>query len=222
MVITEAKLPKNLIERTAEEVTVDRFLLMFLISTANKIRSLWGKTKLEKLVYCSQYGMMKTRIKGFNYYFYRWHFGPYSEQVYEDLAAFSECGFVAHKVESGEIAVTPKGLRILHQFDDVINDNAAICAIIRETAEDYKEYSADKIKEAIYETLVFGSKKTYVRDVDMGDPLLHKLPKEEAKTVFKIESGKVETLWILFAPKFYEQILRARADRVVLPYTPLK
>lgn len=217
----EAKSTENQEDRNSKEATIDRFLLMLLISYANRNKSLWGKTKLEKLLYCSQYSMMKTKIKGLNYYFYRWHYGPYSKQVYEDLAILSKCGLVTQRVDLGEMITTPQGLKILELFNDVINDNSDVRDILKETTYEYREYDADKIRDAVYNTIVYGTKNLYVRDVKLGDPLLYKLPENKAKNIFRINSGKLETLSILFMPEFCEQIIKARVDKVILPYKPL-
>jgi len=206
--------------RDENEATIDRLLLLFLIANANRVRALWGKTKLEKLAYCSQYAMMKGSVKGFNYYFYRWHHGPFSDQIYDDLDRLSKCGFVKQR-EEGEIVVTPPGQEVLTLNSDILNRNQEICDAIGEVVSDYKTYTADQIKDAIYGTLVYGSRKRYVRDTKLREPLLYKLPKDEAKVTLRIDGSKLETLLILFTPKFYDQIMKARADKVILPYEPL-
>jgi uncharacterized protein YwgA len=217
----EANSTQNPKDRNDREVTIDRLLLMLLISCANKARSLWGKTKLEKLIYFSQYSMMKTGNKSLNYYFYRWYYGPYSEQVYGDLDVLSKCNLVIQRDDSREIITTPKGQEILERFKSVFNENSDTYDTIKEITSEYRTCDADQIRDAIYNTIVFGTKNLYVRDVGLGDPLLYKLPEEKAKNIFKISSGKLETLSILFMPNFYEQIIRARAEKVILPYKPL-
>jgi len=205
--------------KTPEEEVVDRLLLLYLINKAHAIRSLWGRTKLEKLVYCSQYGMMKSGIKGFNYHFYKWKFGPFSDEIYEDIDQLSKGKLIVKGVEDFQVA--PLGLKILEDCKELLDKNRGITKYIDEVVSDFKDYDADRIMNAIYETTVFEEKKRKVKDVPPKGELLSKLPIGKATKAFQIDSSWLETLEILLTPGFYDLILKARADTRTMPFTPL-
>ncbi|MCJ7609716.1 Panacea domain-containing protein [Candidatus Bathyarchaeota archaeon] len=209
-------------ERTEAEATIDRFLLLSLIQEAHRTRSLWGKTKLEKLVYLSQYALEKMKTKAFNYYFYKWHYGPFSDQIYRDLDGLTQCGVIRLRSRNNdEMVSTTSGIQLLETYSDILKKNRDIYEPIEEIVLDHKDYTADEIKEEIYNTVVFYDRRKYVRDARLGEPLLFKLPEHETRITFRIGKKELESLFITLAPGFSDQISRARANKVLVEYRPL-
>jgi uncharacterized phage-associated protein len=206
--------------RTPEEEAVDRLLLLYLIDYAHKMRSLWGKTKLEKLVYCAQYSMSTEKTKGFNYFFYKWKFGPFSKEIYEDLEQMKENRLILTK-EFQDLQPTPIGTKVIDDCKEIFKQNHDIINHIDCIVKEFKNYTADAIKDEIYGMVILGQKQKRVGDADLEEPLLQKLPLQEAKRVFQIDRSWLETLEIMFSGEFYESIIKARSDPRTVPYEPL-
>jgi hypothetical protein len=174
-----------------------------------------GKIKLLKLVFLSEARMNKNEIKGFNYYFYRWNYGPLSDEILQDLDCLVENGLL-EKVENS-ICITSKGRELLGSSKDLLTRNEEILEPIRQVVREFGHYRGESIKMIVYGTPKAGEEKL-VKDTEHGEELLSELPREEAKKWFLIDDNWIETLELQFDREACSSLDRgiqdARAGRV--------
>jgi len=197
--------------RNPEEAIVDKVLLLYFIKKAEEKGKIWGITKLMKLVFFGEREMVKDRVKGFNYKFYRWHLGPFTPQIYEDLEFLIENELVT---EREGIETTDHGEAILSELDDLLKlkENKAVLEYIDRLVDRYASEGTGELMKAAYESeveLIPFKIKARVRDVPAGYDLVTKLSETEAREAFEIDDAWLETLDILLDRHAYESLKEA-------------
>jgi len=201
--ITEAKF------RNPEEAIVDRVLLLYLIKKAEEKGRIWGITKLMKLAFFAEREMVKNKVKGFNYNFYRWHLGPFTPEIYEDLEYLIENELVT---EQDGIETTNQGEEILRELEDLLKENKDVLEYIEKLMGKYASKGTGELMKSAYETEVEIKPfkiKAKVRDVPIGYDLVTKLGETEAREAFEINDAWLETLDILLDKRAYESLKEA-------------
>jgi hypothetical protein len=195
--------------RNPEEAIVDKVLLLYLIKKAEEKGRIWGITKLMKLAFFAEREMVKDRVKGFNYNFYRWHLGPFTPEVYEDLEYLIENELVA---EQEGIGVTNQGAEILMDVEGLLKENKGVLEYIDELMGKYAGEGSGALMKSAYESeveIMPFKIKAKVRDVPIGYDLVTKLNETEAGDVFEINDAWLETLDILLDKRAYESLKEA-------------
>jgi uncharacterized phage-associated protein len=198
--------------RNPEEAIVDKVLLLYLIKKAEEKGRIWGITKLMKLVFFAERKMVKYNVKGFNYNFYRWHLGPFTPEVYEDLEYLIETDLVA---EREGIEVTNHGVEILKAVEQLLKENENVLEYIEELVGKYASERTSELMKLAYETeveIMPFKIKAKVRDVPVGYNLVTKLGESEARDAFEIDDAWLETLDILLDTQAYESLKDAMAS----------
>jgi uncharacterized phage-associated protein len=192
--------------RNPEEAIVDKVLLLYLIKKAEEKGRIWGITKLMKLAFFAEREMVKDKVKGFNYNFYRWHLGPFTPEVYEDLEYMIENELVA---EQEGIGVTNQGAEILMEVEGLLKENKGVLEYIENLMGKYASEGTGELMKSAYETeveIMPFKIKAKVRDVPIGYDLVTKLGETEARDVFEINDAWLETLDILLDKQAYESL----------------
>ena len=138
------------IENTKERI-VNNLLLSYLIDKTNKEGNIEDNLKLQKLTFISQKKFIERKLKGFSYNFFRWHKGPFSADVNNDLALLKQMNFARwedkiYLIEEGEV--------LLNQCEDLFKRNDAFLQIIDSIIKEYARLKPDEIKEKVYEMKV--------------------------------------------------------------------
>ncbi len=195
--------------RNPEEAIIDKVLLLYLIKKAEEKGRIWGITKLMKLVFFAEREMVKDKVKGFNYNFYRWHLGPFTPEVYEDLEYLIENELVA---EQEGIGVTNQGGEVLMELEDLLKENKGVLEYIENLMGKYACEGTDELMKSAYESeveLMPFKIKAKVRDVPIGYDLLTKLGETEARDAFEIDDAWLETLDIILDKQAYGSLKEA-------------
>jgi uncharacterized phage-associated protein len=175
---------------------VDKLLLLYLIGETNKKDSMDGNFKLQKLPFLAELGMFKERLKGFNYTFFRYLWGPMTKEIYKDKDTLVQNGFI---VSSRTIKLTPRGNSVVSDFYDVLNSkqNLEFKEKIDEVVDKFARYSFDSLKRYVYNIKLapvdIPDKELRIEDIPIGYDIIVPLTGEESKKTFFIEDNYLES-----------------------------
>ena len=182
-------------DRTLEEIVSDHLLLMYIIKKHSEISHRYlGITKLQKYAFLSENSMNENKIKGLNYNFFRYDYGPISKQLYKDIELFRRLGIIY----KDRMRLTEKGERIFEILKDVYQKNRKVIQKIDEQIQKLANMDTEEVKQCVYNLeKTFGFIKMKIKEIPMFFDILSKLPKNKAKTAFEIDEETIETLNIL-------------------------
>lgn len=198
----------NRVRDTNEEI-IDKVLLLYLINEVNKQGELSGITKLMKLLFFAEKEMVKNKVKGFNYNFYKWHLGPFTSEVYRDLDYLTENELVT---EHETIELTDRGKALLKGVTYLLDENRDILTYIDNVARNHANEWASTLMDLAYETkveIIPSKTLAKVREIPNGSYLVTKLSEIEANKVFEIDRGWLETFDTLFDKEEYNSLMEA-------------
>jgi hypothetical protein len=213
-------------ERTTDEELTDEVLILALYHLAQveaKAPEVGDRLKAMKLVFLANHSMLQRRAKGLNCTFYRWNYGPLSNDVYVAWTRLIQAGLLQ---EEERISVTPRGSDLASAFiDEVLADegNRMFLQFLQSTAQDWARKSSRSILNAVYAMEVApvgGRTPVKVRDLPLSARVTKILEQSEARSALNVPDGWLETLGLMLNPPAMESIIRAaddaRAGRVVL------
>lgn len=209
--------------RTHGEVLTDQLLMLLLVSECQKLGcSMSGKVKLTKLLYLAESKMVGDRIKGLNYNFFRWDFGPMSADLLHDFDCLSKNGLLEQT--DNLITIASKGTDILKNTTDLLTRNTELVEYIRQVVREFGPYKGKSIKEVVY-GLPKIDEKIHIADTEHGELLLGALPLEQANKRFWLDDEWTETLSILIDKDMCESLdrgIRDAKEGKIAKYVPLK
>jgi hypothetical protein len=165
--------------------------------------------------------MVEDEIKGFNYDFYRWNYGPMSNEVLQDLNWLTENGLL--EKEPYFIGITSRGTELLNNCSALLNRNKEFLEYIQKVIREFGPYTGSKIKTVVYGIPKMGERKLIARTAH-GEKILQKLIIEEARKRFLIDDEWVESLSILLDKEARDSLMRGIQDAKegrVTKYEPL-
>lgn len=192
---------------TQKDAIANKILLLYLITKAKKMQVWLGKTKLQKLAFLSELNMIKDKVRGLNYSFYRWEHGAFSLEVYDDLRILAE-NEIIKLYERGwgfEIKNTNKSNEILNLCKELIYENENVICYIDKVVERYANFSTEEIKKEAYSIKIPHLNLT-VKEIPLSKTILTPLSDEKTKIKFKISDEWVETLEIYFDAEFLNSL----------------
>jgi hypothetical protein len=130
----------NVIKRNV----LNKILLLQLFELSGVV---YGATRLQKMVFASEALGRKNKISTFNYKFIRWHYGPYSSEISEDLDLLSKKNLV--KCEDNIFSITGDGREMLTKAIHLIQQ-LNINDILNEVIQDYIQMPLDDLLNNIY------------------------------------------------------------------------
>lgn len=209
-------------ERTPDERLVDSALSLALLSHVQTEEGVGDRLKVMKLVFLADYQLFQQRAKGFNLWFYRYKFGPFSREVEETWDTLKQSG---HLEEEEEFALTGEGRRLAQAFwQDVLNrpGNALFHRALTNIAKEYGDLSRDEIMHLVYRMEVCdieGHQYRQVHDAPQGTVFTRLLEDAEAKVVLLVDPGWLDTLSIVLDRSRRESLAHAveqvRAGKVL-------
>ncbi len=191
--------------RSFDDVISDNLLLLYLASKVDDI----GRTKIQKLVYLVQCRLGRKGIKTFNYNFYRWNYGPFTEEIFQDGEALVDNSILL------DISSKPseKGFEVLCQCEELFQDNREVLKEVDKLIGEYDSKSLYRIKKAVYDSKVnLDGEIITVEDVPLGEPLDINISDEDAEIAFKINDEWRETLDILLDCEASSSLEKAMED----------
>lgn len=188
------------------EENINKFLFLYLVNEANKkIKGpIEGQKKLLKLIFLAELQMLKTKLKGLNYYFFRYQNGPFSKEVYEDRDILIENDLI-RDVPGFEL--TEKGKILLKDLSNIFEGkNHVFVEIINQIIQKYGKYPSWKLEQLCYELEIRGVK---IKDLPMGTPIIKGLSDYQAKQLYQVDPNLLETLEIYLDKELDEELTEA-------------
>lgn len=196
--------------RSPREKLADRLLLLYLLNKASEIDSSLGVTKVQKMVFLSEWMMLTNREKGFNYSFIKLTYGPYSHQLQrEDLPQLITSGIV----EGLTLSPTEIGRAILNDFEDLFRRNGIFIRRVDRIVEEYSRMPLGELLRRVYSMRHPYIKGRTIRDLKERTPLLYAIDKKNASEVFNLTPEEIATLEIYFDTKAFKSLIKASEDR---------
>lgn len=196
--------------RTEREILTDRLLMLFLINqTERSGHRITGEVKLMKMVFQTETKMVRDKIKAFNYSFYRWDFGPLSNDVMKDLCCLTSNGLL--EKHGTYFCMSSKGRELLKHFSNLFSRNQNVLTYVKKAVNEFAPYSGERLKEATYDSPILFENKL-IRDTEPSEQLLTKLDQNEAMSWFLLDDDSEETLSLLIDQKACDALERGVAD----------
>lgn len=182
--------------RTLKQVMADRLLLLYAIARANEYGCIDGPFKLMKIPFMAELRSTAEGVNTFNYRFYRYTYGPFTTEIYEDGDALWSLGLASNK-SGPSVQPTQKGRWLLDSAADLYRENAVACSYVEDAARKYVRLGFNDLKRKIYaQTIVAGDVKVTVGDAPTGMGLLKRVPNPKAE--FQLNDDWIDSLWGVF------------------------
>ncbi|TSA43392.1 hypothetical protein D4R54_00920 [archaeon] len=164
------------------------------------------ETKLQKLVFLSEWSMIGERNKGFNFRFIKLVHGPFSQELETDVAKLVKVGLVSnHGLEP-----TERADMIIEDFRDVIERNGSFTKYVNGTNDDFAGVSLKELLDVIY-AMSWGKGKT-IRDLPPRTPMLYPMKEQSVASEFSITDEEAEDLLMNFDPRAVSALLQATEE----------
>ena len=197
-------------ERSFKEVLADRLLLLWLLYDALKYKSL-GDTKTQKLGYLSEWSMIDDHEKGFNYDFIKLPYGPYSDQLQEDIVWLEEQTLIESiPIREGKLFHESRfGHKILNDFNCLFSRNSLFTNKIARVNNKYASRNASELVELVHSFPHPYIKGKTINDLKLGQKILYKLTEEKARVKFEITPEELATLDVYLDDESYRSAMEA-------------
>ncbi len=186
-------------DRSFEEQVIDKLLLLYLINKTNEYGLMGGQLKLQKLPFLSELEMNSRGIKGFNYCFFRFRYGPMSKELYNDRDILSLSGMIT---KHPPYALTERGKDILEQSEKVLRKNSMILKYIDNITKKYAATTPWELTEMIYQIdiILAGplNKKMKIKEFHFCWDIIRGLKEGEYDQKFKISEHSIDSLHLAF------------------------
>ena len=182
-------------DKTREESLADKALLLALLSKVqSKNRGRIGdRLKMQKLSFLLCYRLFERRLKGLNYVYFTYRWGPFTKDIYEAEADFEEANLLARRgkyyrlTESGEAL----GNAIAESMNH-IQSNAPILQVLDEVVTEFATWPTDQLIAHTHKMKVLPvgwHEACILESLPMNLDLTAVLDNEESVTVLKIDTG---------------------------------
>jgi len=182
-----------------KERTINSLLVLHLIDETNKKGTLEDNFKVQKMVFSIQKLLTQRSRKAFSYNFFRWHKGPFSADLNNDLNLLQKNKMVDWGKD--KIVLTRQGTELLNACHEIIDKNIFFHDAFNTIINEYARLPPGEIKNRIYQLRIFVPvlrKVMSIRDIPLKQLILFKPRDERMKHVFDIDESWEATLEILF------------------------
>jgi hypothetical protein len=207
-------------EPLLDERLTDWALLLALWhdSAQRPLEDAGDKLRQMKLAFLVAHPLFEQKVKGLNCSFYRWTWGPMSNQVYDAWNALSAAGLM----ESEEhFVISRRGADLAQAFTaEVLKDeaNTPVREVLTAVSETWKpKQSTRAILTHVYSMQVtpldaLSPKATLVRDLPEGRQITRIVDEDEAASSLIVPNAWLETLAMLFSPSAISSLQTAEDD----------
>ena len=188
-------------------------LLLYAIQKTNEKSALEDNLKVQKLVFLSQKKYISKKMDGFAYLFLRWHKGPFSKDLANDLVLLKQMKFL--RWGNDKIELTKDGKKLLENCNEIIEKNKDFLKVIDEIIEEYGHLNPDALKEKVYQMNIFIPKDRKVMKIEQIPPkklILYPLPQKRTKIEFGINEEWIDTLEVLLDEEAIDLLVQAQRD----------
>lgn len=199
---------------TIEDRVRNNLLLLYLVDqTIKSGYKVEDDLKAQKLVFLSEKLSVQRSLRSLVYPFFRWHKGPWSKNLSEDLRHLTNNGFLER--ETSGFVPTSEAKEILKLSAPLLDSENIFLRPIDETIVKWGHFSPDAIKEQVYDIPIFVPRLRKVmrmRDIEEGQILLFGVSESKARRIFSLPEDWMATLEILFDKDAIESFRMAQQD----------
>lgn len=198
--------------RNKKQKMLDILLDLRAIQVASVKVKFDGLLMLQKIVFVAGERYRESHQRVLNQSFYRWDWGPMSEDVYEDFSQMKQLGLVQGE-EDKEISLTAKGERVLDESEEFFRSEQKLVSKIDEVAASGK--NLDALLKAVYSMRVYVDeldREVMISEVPKGTEMLAPLWGSEATEVLDLNEKWAETLDLLLDPEADSRIRKSMED----------
>ena len=186
------------VPRTENQILLDNYLLLLTVQESEKHG--WVRTtKVQKVAFYSEYIMNRGRLKAFGLLFRRHNFGPYSDDLENDLKNLTAFSYLT--LDRGNIVMDELGERVLEDTRELLSKNRWVRKPIIESASKIAPMDTDETLNFIYSLPIKSRYGSRVEDVPDGATIVRPLDDADAEHIFHLNEDEAETLDVLFDSK---------------------
>lgn len=198
---------REVMSQVIKNKIIDRFLTLYLVKEGfeNKQLRFLTETKLQKLVFLSELGMIQERLRGFDFYFMRLHYGPYSFDLDKEKAGLISMGFIEEKA----LKPTKDAFYLIDDFSSVLEKNPRVVSKIDCVNSTYAPLELDYLLEIVH-SMSWG--KATVHDLPERTPMLYPMKPSAIKEDFNISEKELDDLIMNLDPELCQRLDDATKD----------
>jgi uncharacterized protein YwgA len=182
-------LQKSSPNRSFKEQIISKLLLLHILGKYK----FDGKTKLHKAIFFAERSTNEKKLKVFNYNFFRYNFGEYSQELQDDFRVLVDKDFL---INSKPIEVSSEGKELLKRCSLIIENNKPLLNMVEPIIQHTASMPLDRVKEIAYSRVIVSGRQ--VKDIEIGTPLLNELSDDEAKEKIFVNDKWIEKLNNIF------------------------
>lgn len=194
----------------------DKFIDLLLTLEAIQIASKFTKNitilMVQKILFLAADFYRENKLRVLSQSFYRWDYGPMSDEVYADFDLLSDQGFIQGDVTK-DVHITNNGLKLLNASSELLEKEKRFIEPLKKVAKNVKRL--DELLRKVY------SKEVYVEEMDKTLPI-EKVPegmhiltpawRDEAKETMALDKSWIETLELMLVPEVDTAIRKSIED----------
>ena len=194
---------------------VDTALLLSLWHFASSEKTdAGGRLRLMKLAYLLFRRLQSDSVCGLSVSFYRWHFGPMSNEVYDAWERLSAADLLA---EEEVWSLTDAGVRLAENFyEDVLKQesNAGMKEAIDEVAGEWRTaWSAQPLIQHIYSLPCYLHEEgPSIEDMGLGEEFEPSPTPDEAEVCLQVDDSWIESLALALSTESMAALKSSEAD----------
>jgi hypothetical protein len=180
--------------RTKLQAMSDRLLLLYAIAEGNKAGKVDGTFKLMKIPFMAELASTRRSINTFHYSFFRWTFGPFTTEIYEDADSLTSLGLCTPKESP---SITAKGETVLESAYELFQQNRDSLWFVKQASKECSPLGFGALKNLVYKEMVTvdGVPRT-IADTPKGRQVLSTCSKP--KDSFVLDDDWTDSLWCYF------------------------
>jgi len=197
--------------RTKHQRIIDLIFSIRAIYNASLKTRFTGVLMLQKIIFLCANKYRHNKYRVLNQSFYRWDYGPMSEEVYSDFGTLTELGLIEGDEE--DTRLTEKGVALYKSIEEIFLEESDVVSVLDEVVDDVKNlnslmkdvYSLDVYVEELDEIIPMDA-------VEEGMHILTPLWEDEAIEIYKLKNEWIETLELMLDPVANIEIRKSIED----------
>jgi len=206
--------------RSIEEKFLDLIFTLKAIELAQERGKKIGILPIQKIMFIASASFRKKNVRVLNQSFYRWSYGPMSNEVYEDISAARKSELI---IGDQDISLTEHGIRVLEATSSIFKEDRTLTDPFVEIAEQFDDI--DSIMDDVYSMDVYVEeldKEMPMSEIPDGFHILTPVWHDETSDMLKLSDEWRETLDVLLDPTLDKIVRAAMRDAKEGKFSPLE
>ncbi len=153
--------------RKNREIIQDKIMMLYLVAIAKERHQIEGNLKFQKLFFLTEWELMESNIKAFNFKFFRYRFGPFSKELLCDYCDLKKAKYISSLFNLSEKANDLLDY-VVESMKDVGN-NSEIIDLMTDICNTYAKHAGEVLKRKVYNMEIkpydFPNKKMKIKEI---------------------------------------------------------